>query len=157
MITFIVAMDNNRVIGFNNDMPWHLPRDLQYFKKRTLGHTIIMGRKTFDSLGRVLPNRQHIVLTRQHLQLPDEVEVINDIKDIITMASKTDDELFIIGGGNLFTQLLPYADRMYITKIDATFDGDVFFPDFDEKEWEIVSNEKGIRDENNPYDYYFLQ
>ncbi len=159
MISFIVAMDNNHVIGANNQMPWHLPRDLKFFKEKTTGNTIVMGRKTFQSLGRVLPNRHHIVVTNnKEVELPEEVEIIYHLEEIVTMSQEMGEkELFVIGGGTIFTQLLPYAERLYITLIDETFEGDVYFPTFDTTEWKLVSKEKGIKDDKNQYDYYFCQ
>lgn len=157
MLSLIVAMDKNRVIGFNNDMPWHLPNDLRYFKEKTTGHTIIMGRKTFDSLGRVLPNRKHLVLTRSERQFPEGVEVVHDIDDVLQYVNNnTDEEIFVIGGGQLFKMMLPHVDKMYITEIDEEFAGDVYFPSFKDAEWELTSKEKGPKDEQNPYDYYYL-
>ena len=157
MISFVVAMDQNRVIGFNNDMPWHLPNDLQHFKNITTGHTIVMGRKTFDSIGRVLPNRKHIVLTRSEQSFPEEVEVVRNTDEILQYAKDHEaEEIFIIGGGELFKQMMPYVDKMYITLIEESFEGDVFFPEFDESEWELIEKEKGEKDERNPYNYYFL-
>lgn len=158
MISLIVAMDKNRVIGYENDMPWHLPNDLKYFKKRTTGHTIVMGRKTFDSLGRVLPNRKHIVLTRGDTKFPEEVEVIHDIKAIKQYAAANpEEELFVIGGGHLFEQILADADRIYLTVIDEAFKGDVFFPEISPEEWNEVSKVEGIRDENNIHDHIFYE
>ncbi len=157
MISFIVAMDRNHVIGFNNQMPWHLPNDLKFFKETTTGNTIVMGRKTFESIGRVLPNRKHIVLTKSNNNFPDEVEVVQDIESIIQLSESNDEELFVIGGGNIFKQLLPYADKLYVTLINETFEGDVFFPNISMEEWEEVSKEKGVQDERNPYEYYFIQ
>lgn len=158
MISFLVAMDKNHVIGYQNDLPWSLPLDLQYFKEVTMGHTMVMGRKTFDAIGRVLPGRKSVVLTRQkNIDLPEEVDIIHDVKDIIKMHEESpDEELFIIGGGELFKLLLPEADRLYITLIDYEFKGDTYFPKFDESEWEVVKKEKGIKNEENPYDYYFM-
>ncbi|MEI3604779.1 dihydrofolate reductase [Pseudogracilibacillus sp. SE30717A] len=158
MISFIVAMDKNNVIGFNNKMPWHLPNDLKFFKETTTGHTIIMGRKTFESIGRVLPNRKHIVLSQGNVNLPKEVEIINDIDQIIELNKQNiDEEFFVIGGGNIFKQLLPYADRLYVTLIDESFKGDVFFPEISLKQWKEISKVKGERNESNPYDYYFIE
>ncbi len=160
MISFIVAMDKNNVIGIKNDntMPWHLPKDLRYFKERTTGHTIIMGRKTFESLGRVLPNRKHVVLTRNDLTLPEEVDIVHDMSEVVQLAKEQpDNELFIIGGGTIFEQFLDYADKLYVTIIDEIFSGDVYFPTISSDEWEEISREKGERDEKNPYDYYFVQ
>lgn len=151
-------MDKNRVIGYNNQMPWHLPRDLQYFKKRTVGHTIIMGRKTFESIGRPLPKRKNVVVTRKTMSFPEEVEVIHHLETIDQWNQcSPDEEFFIIGGGELYRQMLPKIERMYITKIHHSFSGDTYFPSFDLEEWELVWEEKGIKDEKNPYDYSFLQ
>src|SRR5690625_1236929 len=158
MISLLVAMGKNHVIGYENDMPWHLPEDLKYFKEKTTGHTIIMGRKTYDSIGRVLPNRRNVVLTRQKLDFPKEIEVIRDINQIYQWnKANPDQELFVIGGGNLYNQVLPYADRMYITEIDENFEGDTFFPTFEANEWTLTSKVKGERNNDNPYEYYFLQ
>ncbi len=158
MVSFIVAMDKNNVIGFHNKMPWHLPNDLKFFKDTTTGHTIIMGRKTFESIGRVLPNRKHIVLTKSNEDLPKGIEVFNSIDQVIELNEQNpDEELFIIGGGNIFKQLLPHADRLYVTLIDETFEGDVFFPKISSCEWKLISKEKGDKNTSNPYDYYFLE
>lgn len=157
MLSLIVAMDKNRAIGLNNEMPWHLPNDLRYFKEKTTGHTIIMGRKTFDSLGRVLPNRKHVVLTRSEREFPEGVEVIHETDAILQyVKDNSDEEIFIIGGGELFKLMLPYVNKMYITEIDEEFTGDVYFPPFDEAEWKLTFKEKGPRDERNPHDYYYL-
>src|SRR5699024_2428517 len=117
-----------------------------------------MGRKTFDSIGRALPNRRNIVLTRQQIDFPDGIEVIQDI-DLIYQWHKEDpeQELFVIGGGKLYEQVLPYADRMYITEIGETFEGDTYFPTFEAEKWELTSKVKGKKNDHNPYDYYFLQ
>mgnify|MGYP001398705914 CR=1 FL=1 len=158
MISLLFAMDRNQVIGANNDLPWHLPNDLKFFKEKTTGRTIIMGRKTFDSIGRALPNRRNIVLSKSDIELPLGVELIQDINSILTMDKKNpEEELFIIGGGGIFEQILPFADRMYITLIEEEFNGDVFFPDFSLEMWKETSRVKGIKDEKNPYDYYFIQ
>lgn len=151
-------MDKNRVIGYKNDMPWHLPRDLQHFKETTTGHTLIMGRKTFESIGRPLPNRRNVVITRQDLKLPEEVEVIRGLEVVHQWNKKSpEEEFFIIGGGELYKQMLPSVERMYITKIAESFPGDTYFPCFTEDEWELVAEEKGKKDEKNPYDHSFLQ
>ena len=139
MISFIVAMDRNHVIGSNNQMPWHLPNDLRFFKETTTGNTIVMGRKTFESIGRVLPNRKHIVITKSTTDFPNEVEIVHDIETIVKLSEdNNEEELFVIGGGNIFKQLLPYADKLYVTLINETFEGDVFFPVISMEEWEEV-------------------
>lgn len=158
MISLLVAMDKNRVIGHNNDLPWRLPRDLKFFKELTIEKNVIMGRKTYDSIGRALPKRRNIVLTQKDINFPDGIEVINSLDTLYAMDKENPtEELFVIGGGDIFKQVLPKSDRMYITLIEETFEGDTFFPTFDESEWDLTSKVKGIKDEKNPYEYYFLQ
>jgi|SRR5690625_1204377 len=158
MISLIAAMGNNRVIGLNNDMPWHLPKDLAHFKKITTGHTIVMGRKTYESIGRPLPNRKNIILTRQaSLRFPEEVMTVSSLETVLKWNEENPEkEIFIIGGGNLYKQALPYADRLYLTEINEDFDGDTFFPAFDKLEWDVVDETIGERDINNPYDFKFI-
>ncbi len=157
MISLIVAMDRNRLIGKNDGMkglPWHLPADLQFFKRVTTGHTVIMGRKTYESIGKPLPNRRNLVITRQkNLDLQGCI-TFTSIADLLAEVAQ-DEEAFVIGGADVFKQFLPVADRMYITFIDETFQGDVYFPAYDETEWRLVQSEPGIKDEKNPYDYRF--
>ncbi|MEC0252619.1 dihydrofolate reductase DfrA [Bacillus halotolerans] len=155
MISFIFAMDANRLIGKDNDLPWHLPNDLAYFKKITSGHSIIMGRKTYESIGRPLPNRKNIVVTSAHDSEFPGCTVVSSIEDVLQTTSDTE-ECFVIGGAQLYTALFPYADRLYMTKIHHRFDGDRYFPEFDESKWKLVSSEQGTKDEKNPYDYEFL-
>lgn len=151
-------MDKNRVIGYKNDLPWSLPLDLEFFRKMSTGHTIIMGRKTFDAIGRVLPDRENVVLTRQDIEFPEGIKVIRDVETIIKWDRENPErELFVIGGEEIFKQTFDYADRMYITYIDHEFKGDTFFPPFNEEEWDLTKKEKGIKNEENPYDYYFMQ
>ncbi|ALX47917.1 dihydrofolate reductase [Lentibacillus amyloliquefaciens] len=158
MISLLVAMDRNRVIGYQNDLPWHLPNDLKFFKQTTTGNTIIMGRKTFEAIGRPLPNRKNIVISKQQDQFPDGIEIVRDIDTILHWNEQEPDiELFVIGGGNIFKQFLSHADRMYITWVDEDFQGDTFFPYFTESEWQLTKREKGEKDNKNPYDFYFLQ
>lgn len=158
MISFLVAMDKNKTIGLDNDLPWRLPNDLKFFKEKSTGNTIIMGRKTYESMGKPLPHRKNVVLTKKQTDFPDEIEVINKIDTIYDWdTTNPEKELFVIGGGNIFRQVMPQADRMYITWIDEAFEGDTYFPDFDESDWELTSKEKGEKNEKNPYNYYFLQ
>src|SRR5699024_7902425 len=145
MLSFIVAMDQNNVIGYQNEMPWHLPIDLRYFKEITYGHKIVMGRKTFESNGKVLANQKHIELTSKKNGFPDEMEVIHDIKTIVERLKNKQKEVFVIGGGGIFKQLMDDVSRLYVTKIAHTFEGDVFFPDIHEEEWQVTSREKGIK------------
>ena len=157
MLSMIVACANGNVIGKDNKLIWHLPEDLKRFKEITTGKTIIMGRKTFDSLGRVLPNRKHIVLTRDaDWKCADEnVEIINDVSELEEYINSSE-EHFIIGGAMIYNLLLKNANKIYLTKIYEDFDGDAFFPKLKEEEWEIVEVQKGIKNEQNPYDYEYI-
>lgn len=157
MISFIVAMDNNRLIGKNNDLPWHLPADLKYFKRITMGHPIVMGRKTFESIGRILPGRENIVITRNKDFSYEGCTIFHSIDAFLDrIQSDESEEYFVIGGSEIFHALFPKADRLYITKINDEFEGDTYFPPFSLDEWELVSQEKGPKDEKNPFDYEFL-
>ncbi len=142
IISIIAAMDANRVIGLNGKIPWHLPKDLKRFKRLTTGMYIVMGRKTHESIGRVLPNRVNIVLTRQkELPFPDCC-LLNNLQLALDIAeSNGKKELFIIGGAEIYKEALPIADKMYLTEIDAVYEGDAFFPEFDKSEWEEVKRE----------------
>lgn len=158
MISLLLAMDRNQVIGLNNDLPWRLPKDLRFFKEKTTGNTIIMGRKTYASMGGALPHRKNVVITGSKKSFPENMSVIRDIKAIQDWdKDNPNQELFVIGGGNIFKQVLPFADRMYITWIDHAFEGDTYFPIFSVDEWTLTSKLKGEKNDTNPYDYYFLQ
>lgn len=158
MISMIAAMGKNRVIGHGNDMPWHLPKDLAHFKKVTTGHTVIMGRKTYESIGRPLPNRKNVLLTRRKkIDVPGNVTIIRSIETIFKWEEEDPTrEYFIIGGGELYKQMISSADRLYITEINESFHGDTFFPKIYLDEWEVVSEITEQRDNNNPYDLKFL-
>lgn len=156
MISLIVAMDQNRVIGKNNELPWHLPADLQYFKKVTMGHPIIMGRKTFESIGRVLPGRENVIVTRNQDFKAEGSVVLHDIEQIKTFADSRDEEVFVIGGAEIFKEILPVTDRLYITEIHETFEGDTFFPVIDENQWDKISSNSGSIDEKNRYAHDFI-
>lgn len=157
MISFIVAMDENRVIGKNNQLPWHLPEDLKFFKRVTMGHPIIMGRKTYESIGRPLPGRENIIITRNELYQSDKCTVLYSVDELLQYCRQnTNEEYFVIGGAEIFKQLIAHVDRLYITFIHEQFEGDTFFPPIDMSEWELISKEQGLRDENNPYRYEFL-
>lgn len=157
MLSIIVAKSKNNVIGKNNGLIWHLPNDLKRFKTLTSNHNIIMGRKTFESLGKILPNRYHIILSNdKNLKIENpQVEVINNISQLDKYINSTE-ENFVIGGGLIYKLLLPYCKKLYITQIDESFDGDTFFPEIDEKEWELIYTEDGIKDEKNNYNYKYL-
>ena len=157
MLSIIVAVAENNVIGKDNKLIWHLPADLKRFKEITTGHTIIMGRKTFESLGRVLPNRKHVILcNNMEMNVEDEnVEVLEDISMLDKYIQDTE-EHFIIGGATIYKLLMPKANKIYLTLIHEKFDGDVYFPEISDEEWKIVDRTAGITDEKNPYNYEFI-
>lgn len=151
----IVAHADNRIIGKDNDMPWHLPADLAYFKKTTLGKPVIMGRKTYDSIGRPLPGRQNIVISRDESLNIEGVEVVQSVEQALAVASGVD-EIMVIGGGAIYAHCMPKADKLYITHIDAKIDGDTQFPDYDlENEWQMLASETRLADEKNAYVLHF--
>ena len=131
MISLIVAHDENRVIGYENDMPWHLPGDLQYFKKTTMGKPVIMGRNTFESIGKPLPGRRNIIITRNASYVAEGAEIVSSLEEAIALV-KDVEEIMIIGGQQIFDLALPLADRLYITHIHHAFKGDTYFPAYDE-------------------------
>ncbi|TDQ82608.1 dihydrofolate reductase [Sphingobacterium yanglingense] len=153
-ITLIVAAAENNAIGKNNQMPWHLPNDFKYFKKSTIDHSIVMGRKTFESIGKALPERRNIVLTRDQQYSNTDVDVANSIQDVLTYC-RDEREIFIIGGANIYQQTLPLAQRVLLTRVHTSIDGDAFFPELPSTEWELVSQEKHNKDEKHAYDYTF--
>lgn len=157
MLSLIVAKAKNNVIGKDNQLIWHLPEDLKRFKRLTTGHTIIMGRKTFESLGRVLPNRHHVVLCNDaNMKIDDEnVEILEDIS-LLDKYIKDEEEHFVIGGATMYRLLMPYCTKMYITEINQEFDGDVSFPEINMSEWKVTEREKGLKDEKNPFDYEYV-
>ena len=136
-ISLLVAVAKNGVIGSKGKLPWRLPADLKRFKELTMGHHIVMGRKTYDSIGRLLPGRKTVIVTRQDdYQAPGAI-VVHSIADAIGVC-KDDDEAFVIGGAEIFRETVPLADRIYLTEIHANFEGDVFFPDWKKKEWKEI-------------------
>ena len=156
LISHIVAMSCNRVIGVDNDLPWRLPNDLKFFKRNTLNKTILMGRKTFDSIGKPLPKRRNIVLTRQADLVIDGCEVVSSIRQAYELC-KDDDELMIIGGANLYEQTLDDVQRIYLTKVDCTLEGDAFYAELEQDKWNSVVLESHAKDEKHAFDYEFLQ
>ena len=157
MLSIIVAKAKNNIIGKDNKIIWHLPEDLKHFKNLTTGHVIIMGRKTFESLGKPLPNRKHIIFSQNpDFKVNDEnVEVIHSLLQIQDLIEGKE-EVFVIGGAMIYNFLMPYVNKMYVTEIEKDFEGDVFFPSIDETVWKETSREKGLKDENNNLDYYFV-
>lgn len=153
MISLIVAHDPNRVIGKNNELPWHLPEDLGYFKRMTMGKAMVMGRKTYESIGRPLPGRLSIVVTRNKDFTAEGVVVVHDLDEAIKKAKEYADEVMIIGGAEIFRLVMRIADRLYITFIQTHFDGDTFFPSYG-TEWKLVStSEEIVSKDGTPFSY----
>lgn len=148
MISIIAAIAKNGIIGNNNSLPWNLPVDMKYFRNTTMGHTIVMGRRNYEDIGKALPGRRNIVLTRNRNFLADNCEIAHSIDEIMRMIDKKD-ETFIIGGAEIYLSFLPYADKLYITHIDVDIDGDVVFPDYNTREWELESEETHAVDSKN--------
>lgn len=154
-ISLIVAMAKNRVIGVDNTLPWRLSADLQHFKATTLGKPIIMGRLTWESIGRPLPGRRNIVLSRSDIELPDDVECFSSLEAALESSSDAP-EIMVMGGANIYQQSIALARRIYITEVDCVVDGDAFFPELDTSEWREVSREVHQADEKNEHDYCFV-
>ena len=155
MISLVAAMANNRVIGLEGDMPWHMPADLAHFKQTTLGKTVLMGRKTFDSLGRPLPKRRNVVISRQtNLELSG-CEVMSDLPAFLQQWHKGED-LMVIGGATIYEQAMPFADQMVLTFIEADLQGDTHFPIWVDSGWQEVARESHQADDKNPYNYQFV-
>jgi len=159
ILSMIVATADNNIIGKDNDMPWHLPADLAYFKKVTLGKPIIMGRKTYESIGRPLPGRRNIVISRDVSYSPqgkgaEAVDVVTSVEEALALVDGSNgdeavDEIMVIGGGAIYAHCLPKADRLYVTHIQADIEGDTQFPDYDDGNWQKVSSELRDSDEKN--------
>ena len=157
MLSIIVAKAKNNIIGKDNKLLWHLPADLKKFKELTTGHTIIMGRKTFESIGSALPNRKSVVFTQNtdFIVNDENVEIVHsmlEIKDYID----NDEENFVIGGAMIYNLLMPHVKKMYVTEIDQDFEGDTFFPKINENVWKVTNREQGVMDENNKLKYEFV-
>lgn len=160
-VAMIVAQAQNRVIGRDNKLPWYLPGDLKYFKQATLGKPIVMGRKTFDSIGKPLPGRLNIVITRDQSYQPDGVKVVHSLQEAIELAESQAlidgaEELMIIGGEQIYAQALPLAERLYITQVHADVEGDAHFPVFEPDDWQELGREDFSAEGPNPYDYSFI-
>ena len=160
-LALVVAQSENRVIGRNNNLPWHLPEDLKYFKSVTMGKAIIMGRKTFESIGRPLPGRTNIVVTRNQEYRFKGVDIVHDLQEAIDKVKSLSlingwDEAMIIGGSQLYEQALPLADRLYLTQVHHQVDGDAYFPAINEQDWEKVDSKSFESDDANPYNYSFI-
>ncbi|MCL6459104.1 MAG: dihydrofolate reductase [Gorillibacterium sp.] len=154
MISFILAMGLDRSIGLDNKLPWRLPADLAYFKKITMGHPVLMGRKTYESMGKPLPGRLNIVATRDEHFAAEGVEIVHSPEDAISRFG--DEELFVIGGAEIFQLFLPHADKLYVTLINERFKADTFFSEIDPHQWVLTTSMAGTTDAKNPYSYAFL-
>lgn len=154
-VSLIVAMAKNRVIGVNNTLPWRLPADLKHFKALTMGHHIVMGRKTYESIGKPLPGRTSVVVTRNAGYSAPGVIVVNSLPSAIS-ACGDDDEIFVIGGAEFYLQAITLADRIYLTEIDADIHGDAYFPEFKRDEWLELSRERHNQLEPQPLQYQFV-
>ena len=157
-ISFLAAVAANGVIGRDNKLPWHLSNDLKRLKTLTMGHHVIMGRKTFDEIGRKpLPGRPHVIISRSPIEPQENVVVVSSVEDALASIPLYEDEVFILGGGEIFRQTVHRADRMYITQIHADIAGDTYFPDFDDvNEWHLTDREDFEADAKNDYPYSFL-
>ncbi len=153
-LSMIVAMDDNQLIGNNNALPWHLPADLAYFKKVTTGKTVLMGRKTHESIGFPLPNRRNVIVSRNTDFTAEGCEVVGSIDAALELA-KDDEEVMVMGGASFYEQMLPSIDRLYVTYIEGAYEGDAYFPAFDRGEFEQVSQQSHTPDEKNPHTYHF--
>ena len=160
-LSMIVAVAENGVIGRNNSLPWYLPNDLKYFKQTTMGKPVIMGRKTYESIGKPLPGRTNIVITRQADYQPEGVKVVNSVEAAKELAESVclidgQDEAMIMGGAEIYALSLPSTDRLYLTEVHADVQGDAFFPEYDKSRWQEVAREDFAAEGPNPYSYSFV-
>lgn len=155
ILSLIAAIGKNNELGKDNQLLWKLPDDFKHFKDITSGHTVIMGRKTFASIGRPLPNRRNIVITRDTTFTNDGIEVVHSLEDALELV-QNENEVFVIGGAQIYNEALPYANKLYMTHIDGTFDADTFFPVID-RAWQQISEEKHVKDEQHLYDFSFVE
>lgn len=157
ILSLIVAASENNVIGKNNVLPWKLPDDLRHFREMTKGKPIIMGRKTFESIGRALPDRLNIVITRQEDYEREGVVRAESLDDAIDIAKESNaQETCVIGGGEIYKQAMEKADRIYLTQVHATLEGDTYFPEIDESVWAIASKEEHSKDDAHEYEFTFI-
>jgi len=156
MVTIMAAIAANNALGKDNQLIWHLPADLKRFKKTTLNHAVIVGRKTYESLGKPLPNRTNIVITRDKNYQVEGCVIVNSLKEALKAALKVDENPFILGGAEIYKQAMQFADILDITFVHHQFEADVFFPEIDKNIWKETSSENFKADENNKYDYSFV-
>lgn len=155
MVTIAVAMGQRNEIGFENQLLWHLPKDLKHFKEMTSGHPIIMGRKTYESIGKPLPNRTNIVISRKNDWFEEGILIVGSIKEAIKFAKKIDENVFVIGGGKIYEQTVELADKLEVTFVKSDFHADTFFPKINGKIWKKVNEICHEKDEKNQFDFCF--
>ncbi|MUP44411.1 dihydrofolate reductase [Gramella sp. BOM4] len=155
MLTMIAAAAENNALGKDNDLVWHLPDDFKRFKRLTSGHHIIMGRKTFESFPKLLPDRTHVIITRKDDYNPENTLVVNSLEEAIRV-SKLDEQPFIIGGGEIYKMGMEHADRIELTRVHGEFEADTFFPEIDESKWELVKEQFHEKDEKHDYAFTYL-
>lgn len=156
MVSIVVAAAENNVIGKDNDLIWHLPADLKHFKRLTMGHPMIMGRKTFEAIGKPLPGRTSIIITSQQDYTAAGCIVVHSLEEAIAKGRELDEIVSVIGGANVYQQALPHTDKVYLTRVHHSFEGDVYFPELPENEWQVTEQEHHEPDEKNKYSYTFL-
>ncbi|WP_181304148.1 dihydrofolate reductase [Rufibacter sp. XAAS-G3-1] len=157
MIALVVAIAENRVIGKDNQLIWHLPKDLQHFKKLTLGHPVVMGRKTFEAIGKPLPGRTSIIVThQQNYSAPEGCIVTSSLEKALEYGLALDEHVMVVGGGEIYRQALPLAEVVYLTLVHESFEGDVLFPDLEADAWEVTDQEEHLPDEKHAYPFTFF-
>lgn len=155
MITIIAAIGHNNALGKDNQLLWRLPKDLKHFKTLTENHPVVMGRKTYESIGKALPNRTNIVVSRKPNWFQEGILIVSTLKEALKFAKKIDETIFIIGGGEIYKQTMDLADRLEITLVEGDFDADTFFPEIDPKVWKKINEEFHEKDEKNEYSFHF--
>ncbi len=154
IISVIAAIGENRELGFGNKLLWHLPDDLKRFKEITRGHSVITGRRTYESIGRLLPDRKNIIITRNKNFKVEDAVIVSDFEEALEKC-KGEDEVFVIGGGEVYKEALPHSDKLYLTEVESEFEADTHFPAFDKSEWKKMSEEFHPKDEKHLYDFTF--
>ena len=155
-ISLIAAVGKNGVIGDHGKIPWHLPADFKHFKETTMGHPVIMGRKTYESIGKPLPGRINIIVTRQKGYAAQDCTTVGTLDEAFSAAQASGtDEVFVIGGAEIYKEAMPRAQKLYLTEVEGNFEGDAFFPEVSSLEWKELSKEKGVMDEKNPHPHAF--
>lgn len=155
MVTLVVAIGKNGEMGKDNKMPWHMPKDLKHFKEITSGYPVIMGRKTYESIGKALPNRTNIVVSRRENWFEEGILIVGSLKEALKFAQKINDSVMVIGGADIFKQTMDIADTLEVTLVDSEFDADTFFPTINTKEWKLTTEEFHTKDEKNRFDFSF--